>query len=170
MLRLRHEGGAEAAERKRAAAAANSLRQREQKRRPRRQERDEAAGMGRARPAASASRYGTHLTPAPAPLTPAIFPSGNRSRTQPRARINRNGLSPPAAPLTATTSNAPGPLARRPPPSWCGNAPASVAGRPLKDLTHCGRPAHCLMRGRAGWLPTPAPQAESANSEPLRVA
>ena len=119
-------------------------------------------GMGRARPAASASRYGTRLTPAPPSLTPSFFLSENRSRTQPRARINRNGLSPPAAPLATRTSNAPGPLARWLPPSWCWNAPASVSGRSLKDLTHRGCPTHCLMRESVDVLP--APGTTSRNS------
>lgn len=124
-------------------------------------------GPGRARPAASACRCGTRLAPvpsrpAPTPLTPSLFLSGNRSRAQPRARIRRNGLSPPAAPLATRARSAPRPLARRRPPSWCRNAPASVAGRRRKDLTHRGCPTHCLMRERADLPPNSGTTSRSS--------
>jgi len=122
-------------------------------------------GTGRARPAASTSRYGTRLTPAP---PPSLFFSRNRSRTQPRARINRSGLSPPAAPLTTRTSSAPGPSARQPTPSWCRNAPASVAGRVLKDPTRRGCPTHCLMHDRVDSLPTPGTTSRNSQRRALR--
>lgn len=94
-----------------------------------------AAPRGRAGPLPFPPRDAFPSRPARSPLL-----ARKRRCAQPRPR------SPRAAPAAGTTSSAPGPPTRRPPPSWNRTA-GSAAGGPSGDL---GRYGALLCLGRGG--------------------